>query len=262
MPVRDSEQEWEKLGKNDPYYGVVSMDKFRQGQMNDNAKTDFFKSGKDHIKFIIETVREQFGASFNPSRALDFGCGVGRCTIPLTEYCNSVVGLDVSESMLCEARKNTDQQKIKGIEYIHSAGEIAELEGKFDLIHSFIVFQHINPKKGERIFGEMLEKLNPGGITAVQFLYAREENPLIKALGWARIRIPFMHNFTNLLYGKPFREPLMEKNCYNLNRLFHIIHRHNCGKVHAMFQGKGRLRSILLFIQNEEGKVPYDLFYE
>jgi len=262
MPIRNSEKEWERLGKSDPYYGVVSMDKFRNGNMDSSAKDAFFRSGHEHIDFILNTIRDKIDPEFAPQRALDFGSGVGRCAIPLAKHCEKVVGMDVSPSMLEEARVNCRELETDNIEHVLGDGDLSSFSEGFDLIHSFIVFQHINPKKGEKILKGMLDKLNANGVLAVQMLYTREESPLVKLLGWLRIRVPLVHNFANLFYGKSFSEPLMEKNCYDLNKVMHIVHTSGCGNVYAMFQGKGRLKSILLFIQNRPHEVPYDSFYE
>jgi len=262
MPIRNSEKEWERLGQSDPYYGVVSMDKFRNARLDETARQEFFQSGEDHIAFIMDTIREKIDQSFQPRRALDFGSGVGRCAIPLAKRCEEVVGMDVSPSMLDEARANCERLGIENLENLLGDGDLSGIEEGFDLIHSFIVFQHINPAKGGRIIEGMLSKLNPGGVLAIQLLYMREEKPLLKLLGWLRIRVPLIHNLANLVYGKPFNEPLMEKNCYDLNCVMHMVQKSSSGNVYAMFQGKGRLKSILLFIQNREQKVPYDEFYE
>lgn len=262
MPIRKSENEWERLGRSDPYYGVVSLDKFRKGKMDPAARSAFFQSGQEHIDFILEIIRDKIDPAFAPKRALDFGSGVGRCAIPLAKQCESVVGMDVSPSMLEEARANCEEQGVTNIEHTLGDGDLSGLAGGFDLIHSFIVFQHITPKKGEKILKGMIEKLHNNGVLAVQLLYAREETRFVKALGWLRIRVPLVHNFANLVYGKSFREPLMEKNCYDLNRVFLLVQNSHCGHVHAMFQGKGRLKSILLFIQKKAQALPYDNFYD
>ena len=39
-------------------------------------------------------------------RALDFGCGIGRATIPLAGHFDEVVGVDVAPGMIEQARSN------------------------------------------------------------------------------------------------------------------------------------------------------------
>src|SRR5262245_43933028 len=104
MLPRSSDKEWEAFARNEPYYGVLSHERVRQGNLNDESFKEFFKSGQEHIDFVLETIRTSLEPEFSPSRALDFGCGIGRCSIPLTRVCQSVVGVDVSDSMLQQAR--------------------------------------------------------------------------------------------------------------------------------------------------------------
>ena len=100
MLGRKSDKEWEKLGQDDPYFGVISMDRFRKGQMDDEAKADFFRSGEEHIEYVLKTISDTMIPGFAPSRALDFGCGVGRLALPMARRIDEVVGVDVSDSML------------------------------------------------------------------------------------------------------------------------------------------------------------------
>jgi len=257
MIPRDSDKEWEKFGRNEPYYGVLSHDKFRKDKFNDDSLREFFKSGQDHIDFVLETIRTSVDSGFSPSRALDFGCGVGRCSIPLTRVCQSVVGVDVSDSMLEEARKNCSEQSISNLELVKSDDTLSRVSGPFDLVHSVLVFQHIPQKRGEKIFTRLVELLSDNGVAVVQFVYHREDPTLIRIMGIFRKKVPLWHNFVNLLYGKPFSDPLMEKNVYGLNRLLAILHEHRCGNLHLRFHGKGRFRSVALFFQKKQDKVPY-----
>ncbi|MEJ2343344.1 MAG: hypothetical protein P8Y10_14235 [Gemmatimonadales bacterium] len=79
MTPRDSDKEWEKFGRDDPYYGVTADEKHRRDRLDAESLIDFFKSGQDHIDFVLTTIRTSVASEFHPSTALDFGCGVGRC---------------------------------------------------------------------------------------------------------------------------------------------------------------------------------------
>jgi SAM-dependent methyltransferase len=149
---RDSDQEWEEIGRTDPYYGVITHEKFRQNRLNDDSLREFFTSGQDHIDFVLETIRTSVDSRFFPSSALDFGCGVGRCSIPLTRVCQSVVGVDASDGMLQEAREICSAHSISNLRLVKSDDTLSRVSGPFDLVHSFLVFQHIPRKRGEQIF--------------------------------------------------------------------------------------------------------------
>ncbi len=94
------------------------------------------------------------------ARALDFGCGVGRLVIPLSKIAESVTGVDVSESMLNEAISNCDNQNVNNANFIKADDNLSMLSGKYDFIHSYIVFQHI-PTKRAALSGEHRDSMPP-----------------------------------------------------------------------------------------------------
>jgi SAM-dependent methyltransferase len=256
--MKDSDKEWEKWGQNDPYYGVITLDKFHKKNLSENSIKDFFKSGADHIQFVIRTIQTFIDTYYSPTRALDFGCGVGRCLLSLASICDSVIGVDVSPAMLREAMRNCSEHSITNVELFESDDNLSKLNGTFDLIHSAIVFQHIPPKRGEFIFSRLLEFLTDGGVASIQFLYDRKISALVKILGRLRRRIPLFHNFVNLLYGHHWSDPLMEKNVYNLNRLLAILHKNGCDNVHLSLFGKHELFSVMIFAQKKQLVIPFD----
>ena len=137
---------------------------------------------------------------------------------------------------------------------------LSHVSGSFDLIHSFLVFQHIPQKRGEKIFTRLIELLGENGVGVVQFLYHREEPTLIRIMGILRKKIPLVHNLVNLIYRKQFSEPLMEKNVYDLNRILTILQLNRCGNIHLRFRGKGKLWSVVLFFQKKQEKTPYSAY--
>ena len=128
---------------------------------------------KTHINHVMEVCRRHLDRSFSPKRVLDFGCGTGRLVIPLAEMADYVLGLDVSDSMLLEAQKNCNAYALNNVHLLKSDDTLSCLDGCFDFIHSFIVFQHIPVKRGKRIFAKLLNHLADGGICAVQFTYSK-----------------------------------------------------------------------------------------
>ena len=170
---------WEKWGQQDPYFGVITSDKFRNAKLDESARSEFFESGKWHMDYIWASCRRYFAPDFAPRRVLDFGCGVGRLVVPMAALSEHVVGLDVSESMLREARRNCDAVALCNVTLAKSDDALTALLAnsaggkRFDLVHSTIVFQHIPQDRGQQIFTRLLECLAPGGIGAIQITYAK-----------------------------------------------------------------------------------------
>src|ERR1700674_5261236 len=99
LPMRlrdDSDAAWERYGHEDPYYGVLSESKFRRDALDDAAKREFFATGEEQIARVKADVVRCFGGYARRRLALDYGCGVGRCVIPLAAEFERVIGLDVS----------------------------------------------------------------------------------------------------------------------------------------------------------------------
>jgi 2-polyprenyl-3-methyl-5-hydroxy-6-metoxy-1,4-benzoquinol methylase len=247
MSGRSSDRHWERFGKIDPYFGVLSDDKFRRSVLTDEAKSEFFRSGQVYLDEVLRKVREHLDPTFAPRCALDFGCGVGRLVIPLSNIAQKVVGLDVSPSMLDEARSNCEARSIRNVEFCNSRDDLAQLEGKFDFIHSFIVFQHIPVRRGELIFDRLLMRLNAGGVSVTHFTFGKT-TPFRRLLPWIK-RIPLAANLANLLRGKEFLYPHMQMNSYDLNRLFRLVHNHKVRNVYTEFTDHGGELGVLLYLR-------------
>lgn len=168
----NTDVEWEKWGKSDPYFAVLTHQKFRNENLTPESKEEFFESGKSHVNQVLKTCREHFDQDFEPDAVLDFGCGTGRLVIPFAGIASQVVGLDVSDSMLDEARKNCEEQSLRNVRLIKSDDNLSNLHGQFDLVNSFIVFQHIPVERGGKLFTRLLDHLNEGGICAIHVLYS------------------------------------------------------------------------------------------
>jgi SAM-dependent methyltransferase len=220
---------WEYYGRTNPYFGVLTHAEF-SGDLSDEARARFFDTGRQYIDLIFSNIRDHLDPAFAPRRALDFGCGVGRLALPIARLCESVVGVDVSESMLEHARSNARALGIENALFVKGDDDLGLVTGTFDFLNSFIVFQHIPPPRGEAIVRKMISLLNEGGVGALQFTYAYESRTSFarRALVQAYTKMPLVWNVRNLMKGRPFGEPMMQMNEYNLNRLFRILQESGC----------------------------------
>ena len=94
---------WEKFGEKDPYYWVTTDPQYKDAKLTEHAQKDFFDNADKYLDSIFKVIQKHLDSTFHPEHALDFGCGVGRVTIPLARYCTYVLGIDVAESMIAEA---------------------------------------------------------------------------------------------------------------------------------------------------------------
>jgi SAM-dependent methyltransferase len=251
MSIENTDRIWEKYGILDPYYGVLTDERFKRSNLNSAVLAEFFKSGEIYVDELFSFIKRTFNLTKNPNKILDFGCGVGRLVIPFSKHSEFVVGVDVSDSMLIEAKKNCALRSITNVTFARSNDVLSELTDKFDLINSTLVFQHIPVIRGEIIFKRLLDCLTIGGIGIIHFTYARLENgrfpinipPSIKML------FPFYNIIRKCFKGIPLSFPEMQMNCYNLNRLLHILQMGGINELHTQLIPLPGFLSVMLYFK-------------
>lgn len=163
VDATSSDDAWEQWGACDPYFSVLTDPKFRAESLTETAKEEFFALGRWHADHVLELCRRHLHAHFNPARVLDFGCGVGRVLIPFAANADEVVGMDISASMLAEARRNCEQRGLRNVVLLPSDDRLSAAGTDFDLVHCAIVLQHIPLERGRAIFAELVRRVRPGG---------------------------------------------------------------------------------------------------
>jgi trans-aconitate methyltransferase len=248
---RDTDRQWEKFGRDDPYYGVYTDDKYRRTNLTEQAKQDFFASGREHVAHILEKIRESVDSRYSIRTALDFGCGVGRVTIALAEVAETVTGIDVSESMLNEARKNCRSSGTTNVSFVRSDDKLSLVSGRYNFLHSYVVFQHIPVSRGKRIFARLLDRLEDGGVGVVHFTYAKSSG-LRTAVDLAKNYVPFASSIAGVLKGRDFFAPVLQMNSYDVNKLLSMVQGARATDFHAEFTNHGGELGINLYFQKPE----------
>jgi SAM-dependent methyltransferase len=211
----NTDNAWKRFGSVDPYFGVITHNQYHSWALTEETREQFFRSGEEHVREVMKTLRE-INPAFSPSRTIDFGCGVGRVTLPLARESASVLGVDVSPGMLCEARKNAGEHGVSNVRFA------ADVSGSFDLVHSYLVLQHIAPRRGLPIVRDLVSRLEPGGMVVLQFPY--------DAAVWLRVglrvqqAVPISRWLLNLAKGRALSYPAMTIFCYSLRSILDILH--------------------------------------
>ena len=100
-------------------------------------------------------------------RVLDIGTGTGHTALAFAPHVGEVVGLDLTEEMLREARKLAQKRNIDNV--IFQSANVhrlpSELEETFDLVICRRAAHHFSDI--ERSLAEMLRMLRPGGMLLI-----------------------------------------------------------------------------------------------
>ena len=222
-PMKQTDRDWERWGESSPYYGVLSADKFREENLSSKAKEEFFASGEEHIESVFRCIENIRGEPFRPQSALDFGCGVGRLAIPLSGRSRQVFAVDISQSMLAEAQRNCEARGVENIRLLKSEDRLSSVPGNLDLVHSYLVLQHISTSRGKEIIQQLADRVGQGGYLAIQFYIHSNANKLIRALVKLRYLFPPANWVRNILKSRPVFEQAMQLHTYDLAGILHIL---------------------------------------
>ena len=146
--VRD---QWTALGNSEPYWSVVSHDRFRMSNI-ERTKDEFFASGARSAQ-LIDVFCQRTNLPIPSGTCFELGCGVGRVTRFLAERFDHVIGVDISQGNLDVARTHLRHADISNVDLI-LLQDLKQLEDMkaFDFFYSVIVLQHNPPP----IMAEML----------------------------------------------------------------------------------------------------------
>ena len=165
MSLSKHKRDWNDLGRVDPLWAVLTSPERRYGKWN---LEEFFASGAAEIALVMRNAI-QLGLPRQRRAALDFGCGVGRLTRPLSLHFDRCVGVDISETMIakvCEWHRDWPACHF----VLNTTGDLRAFEkDSFNLIYSNIVLQHLPSERLiESYIKEFIRILTADGLLVFQ----------------------------------------------------------------------------------------------
>jgi SAM-dependent methyltransferase len=250
---RNTDEDWERFAQTNPYFAVLTDERFKGTDLEGEEREIFFSSGQQRIDEVFQVLGSHFGCPERVDVSLDFGCGVGRLLLPLARRSSLALGVDVSRTMLQICAANARQECLTNIELLSGIDALTNLHRDVDLLTSAIVFQHIPPEIGYQHLRELLSRLKPGGFGYVQLTYANEiwhiggesYNPGVSFGYYQRIGNQLMK-----LATQPVEKPAeMQMNHYNLNEVMVLLLENRVNEHFARHTNHGGHIGIELFFR-------------
>lgn len=251
--THSTDRDWQTLGLVDPYWAVLTDDRFRRDQLTQERIAEFYASGQRYVDLLFSIIARQVQADFRPVTALDFGCGVGRIVIPLAQRCQRVVGVDISEAMLAQARQQAHLLSLRNAEFVQSDDQLSRVSGPYDFVHSYIVLQHIPPSRGLLIVRRLVQLIANGGIGALHVTFGKLNGR--RATLTHRLRSQFgsaIDYFRPILHS--WFRPKMQMTCYDLNSIVDEIQGVGAQRIHMELSQHGNCLGALMIFRKSPGE--------
>ena len=160
--LRRYRREWQANARLDALWAVLSLD----GKLGDRwDEGEFFATGRQEIEEVFDFMARSGVALPSLGTALDFGCGVGRLTQPLSTRVRDVVGVDIAPEMIRRARSY-----FPGLTFrLNEREDLSDFPaGSVDLIYTNIVLQHLSNALQVHYVREFSRLLGPRGLAILQ----------------------------------------------------------------------------------------------
>lgn len=164
MDLKELQKNWDLFGKKDPLWAILTHPDKKDGKWDLDA---FFETGEREIKRLFRSL-DRLDVSLTTSKALDFGCGIGRLTQALADHFDEVTGVDIAPSMIDLANKY-NKNKANCHFVLNERDDLSVLPSDtFDLVYTNITLQHMAPQYAFNYLREFGRILAADGILVFQ----------------------------------------------------------------------------------------------
>jgi SAM-dependent methyltransferase len=203
---------WTNLGATRPHHSVLTRSEYLPQNMSSEAADRFWASGLREVGLIQSILKRHGFHHTNVKDCVEYGCGVGRVTVPLATVFRKVNAYDISQTHLDLAVRRASELKIENIKYHLCLVEVAEHNlDNCDFFYSRIVFQHNPPPIIRELIKAALASLRAGGMAIFQ---VPTYNPA--------------YSFRVQEYFARGRPPGMEMHCIPQAAVFSLVNASGC----------------------------------
>jgi cyclopropane fatty-acyl-phospholipid synthase-like methyltransferase len=165
MDMQDMIRIWTQWGEEDPLFAILTRPDKRGNLWSEE---EFFDTGAEAVTEDLAWLREA-GIDLRLGVALDFGCGVGRLTHALASHFREVHGVDISPSMIRQARRLHERWGEAIRFFLLDKPDLSQvLSDRYDYICSHITLQHIPTRFQRTYLADFCDLLVPGGVALFQ----------------------------------------------------------------------------------------------
>ena len=202
-------RDWNRRAKVDSKYWVAATEEADESSYNASAEKDV----TDFLKGLEGQTNPQM-------HVLDLGCGIGRMTAPLAAHFEKVVGVDVADEMIKDARHMHADVKNLSFE-VNDGSSLANFaDDSFDLVLSYSVLPHLPMAVCESYFKEVNRVLKPGGLFRYQFWVGEErrmdDSDTLNIRVYSETQFDALNQTAGLLISArdqiEYRDPVLELN--------------------------------------------------
>jgi len=161
------QETWTRLGEQVPHWSVLSSEEYLPEHIGETERT-FYESGEQDLAQLVGVLQRHGRKPKELPDCFEFGCGLGRVTLPLSSAFRRVTACDISASHLAVARERIDAAGRANISFVLADSEDFGIRDSFDLWFSRIVLQHNPPPIIHAILDRAFTKLNRGGLAVFQ----------------------------------------------------------------------------------------------
>ena len=243
--------QWESFAAREPFFAVLTAPRFLRANLTPEAEREFFASGESLVSWLLAVIDAALAPQFAPLSTLDYGCGVGRLTLPLAARPGSVTAVDRSPAMLDLARRHAEQHNLRHVAF-QSPAELLASPRKFDLVVCYQVLQRLRRNDAMDLLATLIDMIGPSGVGVFQFPLPGRESTLVAASRWTRERVPAANAIANRMRGKGADEPFIPTHTFELADILQVFDRARFRSTHVALEPQDDLTYATVFAQRAE----------